>query len=231
MRPTLSHSWGRSTKEAIELQEELSPLVIVEDRLPERIRTVAGVDAAYKDESSLGCAAVVVIDVTTGKIEEVASAVGRSEFPYVSGLLSFREIPVLTTVFAKLSMKPDLLVCDGQGIAHPRRFGLACHIGVIYDLPTIGCAKTSLVGNAVEPGFKRGSFSPIIHRGETVGSLLRTRDGVRPLYISPGHRISLPTGREWILRLSSRYRIPEPIRIADQLVKKMNAELGSQKVS
>lgn len=230
MRAALSHPWDLSAKAATELQERLACRVITEDRLPERIRTVAGVDAAYRDEDSLAFAAVAIIDVTTSRLEEAVFATEPAHFPYVPGLLSFREIPVLTAAFAKLTAQPDLVVCDGQGIAHPRRFGLACHIGVIYDLPAIGCAKTHLVGNAQEPDFKRGSFSPIVYEGETVGSLLRTRDGVKPLCVSSGHRISLQTAGDWVLTLSARYRIPEPIRLADQLVNKMKRDLISRTI-
>ena len=134
---------------------------------------------------------------------------------------SFRELPALATGFEKLTVRPDLVICDGQGIAHPRRFGLACHLGLIYGLAVIGCAKTCLVGEASEPGFTRGSFTQLVTEGETAGVALRTRDGVKPLYVSPGHLISLRTAGHWILALSSRHRIPEPTRMADQQANKM----------
>jgi deoxyribonuclease V len=208
VRPALSHPWHLSEKAAAELQQRLASRVITEDRLPERITTIAGADAAYSDDDSVAFAAVAVIDVSTNSVKEMVSAVEPVSFRYVPGLLSFREIPVLTAAFEKLAAKPDLVVCDGHGIAHPRRFGLACHLGVIFDLPTIGCAKTHLVG-------------------ETVGALLRTRDGVKPLFVSPGHRVSVQTACLWILALSPKYRLPEPIRIADQLVNKMKREARS----
>jgi deoxyribonuclease V len=227
VRPALSHPWHLSEKAAAELQQRLASRVITEDRLPELITTVAGVDAAYSDDDSVAFAAVAVIDVTTNSVKEVVSAVEPVRFRYVPGLLSFREIPVLTAAFERLAARPDLVVCDGHGIAHPRRFGLACHLGVIFDLPTIGCAKTHLVGDVHEPGHTRGSFSTVVHKGETVGALLRIRDGVKPLFVSPGHRVSVRTACLWILALSPQYRLPEPIRMADQLVNKMKREARS----
>ena len=225
----MSHGWSLDAEQARDLQTKMAALVVSEDRLPERIRTVAGVDAAYAGEAIVAFAAVAVIDVASNSLEEVVSAEEPVRFPYVPGLLSFREIPVLAAAFEKLSVRPDLLICDGQGIMHPRRFGLACHLGVIYDLPTIGCAKTHLVGYTHEPGFERGSLSPIIYNEETVGALLRTRNGVRPLYVSPGHRISLRTACDWTLTLCQGYRIPEPIRIAHQVVTKKKQEAAIDK--
>src|SRR6516225_6098199 len=213
VRPALSHPWHLSEKEAAELQQRLASRVITEDRLPDRITTVAGVDAAYSDDDSVAFAAVAVVDASTNSVKEVVSAVEPVRFRYVPGLLSFREIPVLTAAFEKLAVRPDLVVCDGHGIAHPRRFGLACHLGVIFDLPTIGCAKTHLVGDVHEPGHTRGSLASVVHQGETVGALLRTRDGVKPLFVSPGHCVSVRTACLWILALSPKYRLPEPIRI------------------
>ena len=227
MRPALSHPWHLSEKAAAELQQLLASRVITEDRLPERITTVAGVDAAYSDDDSVAFAAVAVVDVSTNSVKEAASAVEPVRFRYVPGLLSFREIPVLIAAFEKLAVRPDLVVCDGHGIAHPRRFGLACHLGVIFDLPTIGCAKTHLVGDAHEPGQTRGNLSNLVHNGERVGALLRTRDRVKPLFVSPGHRISVRTACHWILALCPQYRLPEPIRMADQLVNQMKRKARS----
>jgi len=229
VQPAVSHGWSLDAEQARKLQAKMAALVVSEDRLPERIRTVAGVDAAYAGEGTDAFAAVAVIDVASNCLEELVAAEEPVRFPYVPGLLSFREIPVLAAALKKLSVRPDLLICDGQGIMHPRRFGLACHLGVIYDLPTIGCAKTHLVGSTHEPGFERGNFSSIVYNGETVGALLRTRNSVRPLYVSPGHRISLRTACDWTLMLCQRYRIPEPIRIAHQVVTKKKQEAAIDK--
>lgn len=206
------------------LQSKLASLVVTEDQLPEHVRTVAGVDVAYHGDGTRAFAAVAVIDVASGKVIQLVSAEARVRFPYVPGLLSFRELPVLAAAFDKLSVRPDLVICDGQGIAHPRRFGLACHVGVLYDVPAIGCAKTRLIGEADEPGVARGSVAPLVSDGEVVGALLRTRDGVKPVYVSPGHRISLRTACEWVVTLCPRYRLPDPIRIADQRVNTMKRE-------
>ena len=198
--------------------------MVTEDRLPEHIRTVAGVDVAYEGDGKRAFAAIAVLDVEKGNVEQIVAAEAEAKFPYLPGLLSFRELPALAAALEKLATRPDLVICDGQGIAHPRRFGLACHLGVVYDLPVIGCAKTRLIGEADEPGYVRGSVAQLINEGETVGVVLRTRDGVRPVYVSPGHRISLRTACEWILSLSSKYRIPEPIRAADERVNRMKRE-------
>jgi deoxyribonuclease V len=224
VQPTLSHRWDLSEEEATALQKQLAHLIVTQDQLPEQVNTVAGVDVAYANNGTRAFAAVVVVNVATGKLEQSASAEAQAQFPYAPGLLSFREIPVLAAAFDKLYARPDLVICDGQGTAHPRHFGLACHIGVLYDVPSIGCAKTRLIGEANEPGLARGSEAKLVSAGETVGAVLRTRYGVKPIYVSPGHRISLRTACDWILLLCSRYRIPEPIRMADQLVNKMKRE-------
>ena len=203
-------------EEAVALQRKLAALVSTEDRLPEPIKIVAGIDVAYNDTQAF--AAVVLIETDTGKVQQVVSADTPVQFPYVPGLLSFREVPAIMLALEKLPVRPDLVLCDGQGIAHPRRFGIACHIGVLYNLPTIGCAKTRLTGKADDPAPTKGSYSELIHKREMIGAVLRTRDNVNPLYISPGHRISIPTALHWVLKLTTRYRLPEPTRLADQLV-------------
>jgi deoxyribonuclease V len=216
MQPVQSHPWTLSPEEAIALQKKLAAQVITADRLPEPIKIVAGIDVAYNEAQAF--AAVVLMEADTGKVQKVVSADTPARFPYVPGLLSFREVPVIMLALEKVSERPDLVLCDGQGIAHPRRFGIACHIGVLYDLPTIGCAKTRLTGKAEEPASTKGSYSDLVHKGETIGAVLRTRDNVNPLYISPGHRVSVPTAINWVLELTTRYRLPEPTRLADQLV-------------
>lgn len=198
------------------LQREWAALVITEDKLPEPVTTVAGIDVAYNDTQAF--AAVVIFDAGTGKRQQVVWAETPVPFPYVPGLLSFREVPAIMRALDQLSFRPDLLICDGQGIAHPRRFGIACHIGVLYDLPSIGCAKSRLIGKADEPAFAKGSYTDLVWKKEIIGGVLRTRNNVNPLYVSPGHRISVATARNWVLKLCTRYRLPEPTRQADSLV-------------
>ncbi|MBV9679876.1 MAG: deoxyribonuclease V [Acidobacteriaceae bacterium] len=216
MQPVQSHPWTLSAEEAIALQRKLATLVSTEDDLPDPVQTVAGIDLAYNDKQAF--AAVVLLEASTCKVQQVVSAEIPVQFPYVPGLLSFREVPAIMRALEKQSVRPDLIVCDGQGIAHPRRFGIACHVGVLYDLPTIGCAKSRLIGKADDPAPTKGSYSELVYKREVVGAVLRTRDNVNPLYISPGHRISVRTALHWILKLTTRYRLPEPTRLADQLV-------------
>jgi deoxyribonuclease V len=144
---------------------------------------------------------------------------GDVSFPYVPGLLSFREIPLLTQALGRLETTPDLLLVDGQGYAHPRRIGIASHVGLLAGLPTIGCAKSRLCGEHAEPGRERGSQAPLLDGGEVIGTVLRTRDGIKPLYVSVGHLISLESAAAWVLRLATRVRLPEPVRVADALSK------------
>lgn len=182
------------------------------------IDTVVGVDVAYDKHSSTVFAAVIVMTLKNHRILEIATAKSRVTFPYIPGLLSFRECPVVLKAFKRLQYRPDCLLCDGQGIAHPRRFGLACHLGLLLDLPSIGCAKSLLVGEYREPGEHRGSSQILYHKGERVGMILRTRDGVEPVYVSPGYRMSFQRARTIVLRASGGYRIPEPTRQAHLLV-------------
>lgn len=168
--------------------------------------------------SARGYAAIVVLDLATMETVDQASAVVELPFPYVPGFLSFRELPAILAVWERLRHRPDVLVFDGQGYAHPRRFGIACHGGVTLDVPAIGCAKSVLVGRHGPLGDERGCTSPLVHRGETVGMAVRTRTGVKPLYVSVGHRMDLPTAVELVLRLCTRYREPETTRRAHHLV-------------
>lgn len=178
---------------------------------------VAGVDASYRGD--VGRAAVVVMDRALNVVEE-AVAEAAIRFPYVPGYLSFREIPVLLAAWRKLRAEPGLVVVDGQGLAHPRRLGVASHLGVVLGLPTIGCAKSRLIGAYDEPGLERGAWSPLVDRGERVGAALRTRTGTNVVYVSVGHRISLAAAVRTVLALAPRYRLPEPQRLADRLSKK-----------
>ena len=162
-------------------------------------------------------AAVVVLNLTDLKVLEKALASKTVTFPYVPGMLAFREGPVILEALGKLKSPPDLLMVDGQGIAHPRRFGLACHVGVLADLPAIGVAKSRLVGSYEDPAPERGSSAPLVVQGDVVGEVVRTRTRTRPLFVSTGHRLCLETAVNWVLRCVGRYRLPEPIRAADRL--------------
>jgi deoxyribonuclease V len=233
MRVRTLHSWDLDTAEAAALQTRLRPL-LREGGTPRTLRTVAGADVSYDRRSPTLHAAVVVLDARTFEVVEIARAGGRARFPYLPGFLSFREVPPLLDAFSKLSRRPDLLVCDGQGLAHPRRFGLACHLGLIVDIPTFGCAKTRLVGEHREPGPRRGQRARLVDRGETIGTVLRTRERVKPVYVSVGHRINLDAARRLTLRLCRGFRLPEPVRRAHAESNRMRRERSmprSQRVS
>ena len=188
---------------------------------------IAGADISYDKDSDKLFAAVVVGRMngqdahSTFEIVEVATVVDRARFPYVPGLLSFREAPVLMKCFRKLRHTPDVVMIDGHGLAHPRRFGIACHIGWLLDVPTIGCAKSILVGEYKRLGKRRGATAPLIHKGEAVGCAVRTRNRVQPVYISIGHRIDVPTAVRLALRCAPRVRLPEPTRQAHMLVNRL----------
>lgn len=206
------------------LQTRLAPQVVLEGD-PGDVRLVAAADVAFVDPPQAGRrpglarAAVLLLSYPELALLESHVIEGPVTFPYVPGLLSFRETPVLTQAFARLSREPDLLLVDGHGYAHPRRFGLACHLGLLLAVPTIGCAKSRLCGEHAQPAPERGSACALVHEGEVVGLVLRTRDGVAPVYVSAGHKIGLQSAAQWVLRLTRGYRLPEPIRGADRLSK------------
>ena len=197
--------------EAYAIQDALRARLL-DGPAPRNPATFAGVDGAYGDNRL--AAAVVVLGADLA-VRDTAVAVGEPSFPYVPGLFAFRELPAVLDAFDRLRTTPDVIVCDGQGRAHPRRFGLACHLGVLLDLPTFGVGKTRLVGHAEEPGERRGDRTPLLDGGEEIGALLRTRDGVKPVYVSAGHRMDLDTACELTLRLTPAYRLPETTRAAD----------------
>lgn len=208
------HSWDVTVEEAAEIQKKLRPLVQTTNAVEiDKLKTVAGVDISLKDE---GQAAVVVLSFPELEIVDRVIGTRKVTFPYVPGFLSFRETPLLLAALEKLKVQPDLLMLDGQGYAHPRRFGIACHIGVILDIPTIGCAKSVLVGHYKEPGPERGDQSPLVDRGETVGVALRTKPKTKPMIISIGNKIDLTTAVDLVLRCGRGYRLPETTRLADK---------------
>jgi deoxyribonuclease V len=206
--------WPTTFEEARAVQEELRKKVVTHDALGE-VRTVAGIDAGYEGE--LARAAVVVLSFPSLAPLDYAVARRPATFPYVPGFLSFREVPAVLAAMEALRTKPDLLLCDGQGIAHPRRLGIASHIGVLLDLPSIGCGKSRLVGRNKPVPDTRGAHVPLTDRGEVIGAVLRTRPGTKPLYISPGHRVSLETALHYVMACTTRYRLPETTRAADKL--------------
>ena len=210
------HPWDVTPRQARAIQERLCRLVETSDRLAE-VATVAGVDVGFDKREGLTRAAVAVL--TFPQLEPVEQAVitQPTRFPYVPGLLSFREAPAILAALERLDRLPDVLLCDGQGVAHPRRFGIACHLGVLTDIPSIGVAKKRLIGNHDEPSDSRGDWVALEHRGETVGAVLRTRPGVKPIYVSSGHRVSLSTAVELVMGCTTRYRLPETTRLADRL--------------
>lgn len=207
------HPWKVSVDQAVAIQNDLRQRVVRENRLGE-IRRVAGVDISTKDT---GRAAVVVLSFPDLALTEKAMVERSLEFPYIPGLLSFREAPIILAAFEKLRREPDLIIVDGQGIAHPRRFGIACHIGVILDKPTIGCAKSILVGRGPEPAREAGSWSELRVEGEVVGAAVRTREGVKPVYVSIGHKIDLPAAIHYVLACARGFRLPEPTRLAHKV--------------
>jgi deoxyribonuclease V len=212
----MSHPWDVTPAEARAIQEQLRDRVLRQDRLGD-IRRVAGVDVGFEQGGRITRAAVAVLGFPD--LEPLGEAIARlpTSFPYIPGLLSFREIPAVLAALQQLEQLPDLLLCDGQGLAHPRRFGIACHLGVLVDLPSIGVAKSRLLGEHEEPGPDKGSWEPLLDRGETIGAVVRTRSRVKPLYVSIGHRLSLDTAIRYLLACTPRYRLPETTRRAHRL--------------
>lgn len=212
------HRWDVEPREATALQRTLAPDVVLMGAA-DQAETVAGLDVAYDDGSDRLAAAVVVFDVASlERVEEVV-AIDRVRFGYQPGRFAFRELPPLLEALGRLRDRPDLLVCDGHGFAHPERFGLACHAGLWTGIPSIGCAKTPFVGTPGPVGPGRSDRAAMVDGGEVVGFALRTRAGVKPVYVSPGHLIGFNEALTWVLRLAPRYRLPEPIRAADQVAR------------
>jgi deoxyribonuclease V len=215
--PAPLHRWSLTPRQAIRLQERLRDRVRIEP-LRDRVRFVAGADMAFSPDATRCVAGVVVYDRDEAAVVEQVLAWRDVRFPYVPGLLSFREVPTVLAAVRKLHSTPDLFIFDAHGQAHPRRMGLATHAGLLIDRPTIGCAKSRLCGEHDEPGDRRGSSAPLRHKDEIIGAVLRTRAGVKPVYVSVGHRVDLDDARRIVLQCVDRYRLPEPTRLAHQLV-------------
>ncbi|RRQ22266.1 deoxyribonuclease V [Thiohalobacter thiocyanaticus] len=227
MTPTPSpvHPWAVSPALARQIQSELAHEVIREDRL-DPVRRVAGADIGFEAGGRVTRAAVVVLDYPGLDVCERLLLRRPTRFPYIPGLLSFREVPALLEALDGLHTPPDLILCDGQGLAHPRRFGLACHLGVLSGIPTIGVAKSRLIGRHIEPGPARGDWAPLYDGDEIIGAALRTRARTRPLFVSIGHRISLTTAIGYVLACAPRYRLPETTRAAHRLASEEKAGEG-----
>lgn len=205
-------------EKAIYIQQTLKQQVITSDQLPPAIKLIAGVDVEYDKDSDMIAGAIVLLDYHTLETMEVATHCMQVPFPYIPGLFSFREMPVLLEAWKKLTIFPDVIICDGHGIAHPRRFGLACHLGVTLDKPTLGCGKTRLFGHFETPLEERGSISSLWadDTNEHIGNVLRTQTGINPVFVSAGHKISLVTAGELVLKMTTEFRLPETTRKADQ---------------
>ena len=212
------HDWTNITPaDAVKLQQQLRPQIRIEP-LTKPAETIAGCDISFNKFEETVYAGIVVLRLDTLETIEEAGVVSTATFPYVPGLLSFREVPSLLEAWQKLKTEPDVVMFDGQGIAHPRRIGIASHGGLFLNRPTFGCAKSVLVGKYDEPAPERGSWSPMLHYRDVVGAALRTKNNVNPVYISPGHLIDLETAISLTLRCDGGYRIPEPTRRAHNLV-------------
>jgi deoxyribonuclease V len=220
------HSWDLTLAEAVALQRELAGRVITNTPLTE-CRLIAGADVSYNRFSTTFFAGVVVFRLEDGAVIERRAARAEITFPYVPGLLSFREAPVLLRALARVESQPDLVLCDGQGIAHPRRLGLASHVGLWLDVPCAGCAKSLLTGRFTELGPQPGDRSPLMDRGEVVGSAVRTKARVQPVFVSPGHRIDLDSSVRWVLAACRRHRLPEPTRLAHLYVNEVRTEAAA----
>jgi deoxyribonuclease V len=219
------HRWRIEPTEALQVQLELAERVIA-DRPLGPYETVAGADVSYNKWSPTLYAAVVVLRADTLEVIDRAGVVAAATFPYIPGLLSFREAPPVIEAFEKLSVRPEVLICDGQGIAHPRRLGLASHLGLWLEIPTIGCAKSHLFGEYEEPGQSRGDWSPMTDGDRTVGAVLRTRDRVKPLFVSPGHLCDLPGAIAAVLAATRQYRQPVTTQMAHGYVNEMRLRGG-----
>lgn len=216
MKRYFEHPWDVSPQQAKDIQLKLSSQVVLEDRF-DVIQTVAGVDVGFENNNTITRAAIALLSFPQLELIEHAIARQPTQFPYIPGYLSFREIPTVLEALDKLSQLPDMLLCDGQGIAHPRRFGIACHLGVLTDIPAIGVAKSRLIGTHGPVPVEKGQSVVLIDKGEVIGAVLRTRTNIKPLYISPGHKVSLASAIDIVMQCVTRYRLPETTRWAHRL--------------
>ena len=216
LTPVHAHAWNLSPAGARALQDRLSGQAEVRDRLGP-IALIAGIDVGFEAGGGMTRAAVAVLRAGDLQLAESSLARRPTDFPYLPGLLSFREIPAALDALASLRCVPNLLICDGQGLAHPRRFGLACHLGWLLEVPSIGVAKSRLLGDFAAPPAERGAWTPLIDRGEVVGAAVRTRRGVKPVFVSPRHRVDVASAVRLALACTDRYRLPEPSRAAHRL--------------
>lgn len=207
------HAWQLNVAQALDIQRRLSKQVSWTGEVIEP-GFIAGVDIAVGRANEMAQAAVVVLSHPELRLVAIELVQGRLEFPYIPGLLSFRESPLILAACRKLSLTPDLIIVDGQGVAHPRRLGLASHLGLFLDIPTIGCAKSRLCGSHSILGKESGNYTELVDSGEVIGAALRTKTGVKPLYISTGHKISLENAIYWVMQCCNGYRLPEPTRLA-----------------
>lgn len=219
MHPSLLTLTQTATPEAaVALQQELRRLVVLEDNFG-AVKTVAGVDVGFEEEDRIACAAIAVLRFPDLKLQESVVIRRPTTFPYVPGLLAFREVPVVMEALAELQTKPDLLLCDGNGYMHPRRCGFACHLGIVSGLAAIGVAKTPYLGEHEPLAAHRGAWQPIRDQGEVIGAIVRTQPNIKPIYVSVGHCISLNSAIDLVLKCAPKYRLPETTRQADQLSK------------
>jgi len=217
------HPWDVNYREAIRIQEKLRANISL-IKSTRKVSSIAGADVSYSKRGDEGIGAVVVLSYPGLEPIDEAFAKGRVSFPYIPGLLSFREAPLLIEVFQRLQRPPDVALYDGQGIAHPRSLGLASHMGLLMDLPSIGCAKQKLVGDFGEVGLQPGSTTPLKLGGKIIGAVIRTKRGVKPVFVSPGHRIDLETSIQLILKTCRGFRLPEPLRRAHLMVKRIRSQ-------
>jgi deoxyribonuclease V len=224
MTNPVSHGWAVSIAEARQIQERLREQLELHPPAGFAPARIGGADVSMDRGSDRGFAGVAVLDAQTLEPVEQATAVATLPFPYVPGFLSFRELPPLEAAWTQLAHKPDVLIFDGQGTAHPRRFGIACHGGLLFGIPSVGCAKSLLVGTHGPLAEERGATAEIRHRGEVVGMAVRTRTGVKPVYVSAGHLMDLPTAVELVLQASPRYREPETTRRSHRLVNELRRQ-------
>jgi deoxyribonuclease V len=225
--PPTPHSWDLAPVDAVALQRELAAKVVLRPFYGLPV-LVAGCDAAFLDDPPRCVAGVVVWDRRRREVIEEETHIEPLEFPYVPGLLSFREAPALLGALRRLRREPDVFLADGQGLAHPRRFGLACHLGVLLGRPAVGVGKSRLIGEHRDPGHRRGASVALRHEGEVVGRVLRTQDGVKPVYVSPGHLMDLKSAERVVLAAAVRFRLPEPTRLADGLVARVKAAAATR---